>query len=319
MGMRAARAARQGGSGDGSGEAVATEVVLPPSREYLEGKEMLPVLQQALEALSRECSRRGSQQDPRHKVNAIDWLATWLMRNNPSHNAETRAKLAARKNNPKFAIGAGISAADASAADASAADASAGAGDDPETRVKITLNEGGGARVAIQNVLPENGAKGTSVGKPNSSDLDAAAALLQGVAGSKLGPSAADLEKAAALIQAAATPPGNALHAVRLRLAPSTQAAVTCAVPCAVPWAEQRAEPQTVLRAEPCVEPCVEPCLEEEPCAEPSALSVSLAGPKAPVLLAAASFLEAPSAAMPPAVVAQSAELAVVYDTEEYF
>ena len=204
MGMRAARAARQGGSGDGSGEAVATEVVLPPSREYLEGKEMLPVLQQALEALSRECSRRGSQQDPRHKVNAIDWLATWLMRNNPSHNAETRAKLAARKNNPKFAIGAGISAADASAADASAADASAGAGDDPETRVKITLNEGGGARVAIQNVLPENGAKGTSVGKPNSSDLDAAAALLQGVAGSKLGPSAADLDKAAMFIQGAA-------------------------------------------------------------------------------------------------------------------
>ena len=143
----------------------------------------------------------------------------------------------------------------------------------------------------------------------------AATAAAQAAASSAVGPNSADLEKAAALIQAAATPPGNALHAVRLRLAPSTQAAVTCAVPCAVPWAEQRAEPQTVLRAEP----CVEPCLEEEPCAEPSALSVSLAGPKAPVLLAAASFLEAPSAAMPPAGVAQSAELAVVYDTEEYF
>ena len=193
MGMRAARAARQGGSGDGSGEAVSTEVVLTPSREYLEGKEMLPVLQQALEALSRECSRRGSQQDPRHKVNAIDWLATWLMRNNPSHNAETRAKLAARKNNPKFAIGAGIRGTEVptGAADAGAG---GGAGDDPETRVKITLNDGGGARVAIQ----------TSDGKRNSSDLDAAAALIQGVAGSKLGPSAADLEKAAALIQGVA-------------------------------------------------------------------------------------------------------------------
>ena len=40
MGMRAARAARQGGSGDGSGEAVSTEVVLTPSREYLEGKDL---------------------------------------------------------------------------------------------------------------------------------------------------------------------------------------------------------------------------------------------------------------------------------------
>lgn len=201
--MRAARAARQGGSGDGSGEAVSTEVVLTPSREYLEGKEMLPVLQQALEALSRECSRRGSQQDPRHKVNAIDWLATWLMRNNPSHNAETRAKLAARKNNPKFAIGAGVRGAEIPTG-ATDAGAGGGAGDDPDTRVKITLNEGGGARVAIQTALPENGGKGTSDGKRNSADLDAAAALIQGVAGSKLGPSAADLNKAAALIQGVA-------------------------------------------------------------------------------------------------------------------
>ena len=159
-GMRAARAARQDGSGDGSGEAVSAEVVLTPSREYLESKEMLSVVQQALEALSRECARRGSQQDPRHRVNAIDWLATWLMRNNPSHNAETRAKLAARKNNPKFAIGAGIRGGSEVPAGGADAGAVVGAGDGPSTLVKITLNDGGRARVAIQHELPESGGKG---------------------------------------------------------------------------------------------------------------------------------------------------------------
>ena len=133
--MRAALAARQ----DGSGDAVSTEVVLTPSREYLESKEMLSVVQQALEALSRECARRGSQQDPRHRVNAIDWLATWLMRNNPSHNAETRAKLAARKNNPKFAIGAGIRGGTEVPAGAADASAVVGAGDG---RVYYLENEG---------------------------------------------------------------------------------------------------------------------------------------------------------------------------------
>ena len=140
--MRAARAARQDGSGDGSGEAVSAEVLLTPSREYLESKEMLSVVQQALEALSRECARRGSQQDPRHRVNAIDWLATWLMRNNPSHSAETRAKLAARKNNPKFAIGAGIRGGTEVPAGAADAGAVVGAGDGPSTLVKIALDDG---------------------------------------------------------------------------------------------------------------------------------------------------------------------------------
>ena len=223
--MRAARAARQDGSGDGSGEAVSTEVLLTPSREYLESKEMLSVVQQALEALSRECSRRGSQQDPRHRVNAIDWLATWLMRNNPSHNAETRAKLAARKNNPKFAIGPGI------AADAGAV---GGAGDGPNTRVKITLNDGGRARVAIQNELPESGEKGMArrmgphhgggngeedpierklrLGHLLSADeMDRAAALIQGAAASAAGgANAVELDKAAALSQGGAGGPSEA-------------------------------------------------------------------------------------------------------------
>ena len=233
--MRAARAARQDGSGDGSGEAVSAEVLLTPSREYLESKEMLSVVQQALEALSRECARRGSQQDPRHRVNAIDWLATWLMRNNPSHNAETRAKLAARKNNPKFAIGAGIRGGSEVPTGAADADAGVGAGDGPSTLVKITLNDGGRARVAIQHELPESGGKGPESGgkgmarrmRPRHGDgngeedpierklrlghllsadeKDRAAALIQGAADSAAGgANAAELDQAAALIQGVA-------------------------------------------------------------------------------------------------------------------
>ena len=240
--MRAARAARQDGSGDGSGEAVSAEVLLTPSREYLESKEMLSVVQQALEALSRECARRGSQQDPRHRVNAIDWLATWLMRNNPSHNAETRAKLAARKNNPKFAIGAGIRGGTEVPTGAADAGAVGGAGDGPSTLVKITLNEGGRARVAIQHALPESGGKGPERGgkgpesggkgmarrmRPRHGDgngeedpierklrlghllsadeKDRAAALIQGAADSAAGgANAAELDQAAALIQGVA-------------------------------------------------------------------------------------------------------------------
>ena len=221
---------------------MSAEVVLTPSREYLESKEMLSVVQQALEALSRECARRGSQQDPRHRVNAIDWLATWLMRNNPSHNAETRAKLAARKNNPKFAIGAGIRGGSEVPAGAADAGAVVGAGDGPSTLVKITLNDGGRARVAIQHELPESGGKGPESGgkgpesggkgmarrmRPRHGDgngeeepierklrlghllsaeeMDRAAALIQGAAASAAGgANAAELDQAAALIQGVA-------------------------------------------------------------------------------------------------------------------
>ena len=184
--------------------AVDVEVVLPPSREYLQKKLLLLVLAQGLEALTRECDRRGSQQDPRHKINAIDWLATWLMRNNPAHNAEARAKLAARiANIPNFAADAGASdgvvptvADDAGASDDVVAKESAATkegGELPQTRVKITLAEGGGARVNIQGMLPE---EATRDRQPNTADLDAAAAQETAIeAASKMAAEAASATK----------------------------------------------------------------------------------------------------------------------------
>ena len=287
---------------------MSAEVLLTPSREYLESKEMLSVVQQALEALSRECARRGSQQDPRHRVNAIDWLATWLMRNNPSHNAETRAKLAARKNNPKFAIGAGIRGGTEVPAGAADAGAVVGAGDGPSTLVKITLNDGGRARVAIQHELPESGGKGMArrmrprhgdgngeedpierklrLGHLLSADeKDRAAALIQGAADSAAGgANAAELDQAAALIQ------GVALSASEAELDRAATLLQTAAMSAMGPNAADLNAAAALIQS-----------------AAASAVGPNAAGPNAADLNAAAALIQ--GAAASAAVSANAAEL----------
>ena len=287
---------------------MSAEVLLTPSREYLESKEMLSVVQQALEALSRECARRGSQQDPRHRVNAIDWLATWLMRNNPSHNAETRAKLAARKNNPKFAIGPGIRGGTEVPTGAADAGAVVGAGDGPSTLVKITLNDGGRARVAIQHELPESGGKGMArrmrprhgdgngeedpierklrLGHLLSADeKDRAAALIQGAADSAAGgANAAELDQAAALIQ------GVALSASEAELDRAATLLQTAAMSAMGPNAADLNAAAALIQS-----------------AAASAVGPNAAGPNAADLNAAAALIQ--GAAASAAVSANAAEL----------
>ena len=62
-----------------------------PAAEYLEKEDVLPALELGLEKMLRECSAADSKTDP------INYLATWLFRNNPKHNKAVAASIAEKR------------------------------------------------------------------------------------------------------------------------------------------------------------------------------------------------------------------------------
>lgn len=72
---------------------MSVSVSLPTRSEWLDEKQLLPVVEQALEALLREKDRL----KPGAKLNSIDWLAGYLMRHNPRHDPKAKARLERRR------------------------------------------------------------------------------------------------------------------------------------------------------------------------------------------------------------------------------
>ena len=110
-----------------------------------------------LEALLREKDRR-----PADKINAINWLAQHLMRHNPAHSPEAKAKLAAKlaalaAKPPPPPMGA--QGGEGSATGESAASQPAGAKPALGARVRIDLMAPGSSRVKIEMLPLEGGAQ----------------------------------------------------------------------------------------------------------------------------------------------------------------
>jgi len=132
---------------------MSVSVALPTHSEWLDDKQLLLVIEQALEALLREKDRL----KPGAKINAIDWLAGYLMRHNPNHDPKARARLERRRD---------LEAAPEQLSKAEAAvlrdleATSGGTGARGSTRVRIFLDDDGdSARVKIVNDDVQTGGK----------------------------------------------------------------------------------------------------------------------------------------------------------------
>ena len=125
---------------------MSVSVALPTHSEWLDDKQLLLVVKQALEALLREKDRL----KPGAKINAIDWLASYLMRHNPKHDPKAKARLERRRD--LEAAPEQLSKAEAAALrDLEATSGGTGA-PRGSTRVRIFLDDDGdSARVKIVN------------------------------------------------------------------------------------------------------------------------------------------------------------------------
>ena len=61
-----------------------------PARSYLEDTDVLPSLEVGIEAMLRACTEAA---ETGAKVDPINFLATYLVRNNPRHNADAAATI----------------------------------------------------------------------------------------------------------------------------------------------------------------------------------------------------------------------------------
>ena len=64
------------------------------AREYLERTLLLPSLEVGLEEMLRTCT---AATEAGQKTDAINFLATWMMRNNPRHNPEALRHMQAQR------------------------------------------------------------------------------------------------------------------------------------------------------------------------------------------------------------------------------
>ena len=130
-------------------EGMSVSVTLPAHTEWIDEKQLLPVVESALEALLREKDRL----KPGAKINAIDWLAGYLMRHNPKHDPKAKGRLERRRD--LAASTTKLSKAEAAAL----ANLEGGSGTDERgtARVHIFLDEDtGAARVNILREGPDD-------------------------------------------------------------------------------------------------------------------------------------------------------------------
>ena len=114
------------------------------TKAYLEETDVLPAVELGLEQMLKVCSAADSNQDP------INFLASWLMRNNPKHNAAFASLLEARRN-PADAEGADAAAAETAveAAAEAAAEPAAPAADGDTVNTDVDVSDHGKVSLTV--------------------------------------------------------------------------------------------------------------------------------------------------------------------------